>query len=1045
MRSLSSFHLPSLTRIANWPSSRQVALAWTVWPLLACSLGGSQALAQGGSAVPTLAITRHALQNNGRIEGSCQQLTGEGVNLNSGAVFTGDFLVPGTPTVQLNGSPTWSGQQTSTGSASPTGYTITVNSGVQMRYLVKRTDPVTLATVATPPSPAGTRQVTINSASDVSNIGSWTTVKDLTLNSNAGSVTVPAGTYGTFNASNSNNTGFVFGTAGATTASVYNLQALTLNSNSRLTAVGPVVINVAGQVLVNSNTAIVGSTSNSGWLQLNDAGAGVTLNSGSVIYGAVNAPAGTINVNGKIAGKATCNQLTVNSGGVITAAVVPNQAPVVTAGSAQTITLPANAALTGTVTDDGLPAGAAVTSTWTKSSGPGTVTFANAAAPPTTASFSAAGTYVLQLSASDTQLTGSATVTITVNAANKAPVVSAGNNQTISLPASASLAGSVSDDGLPTGAAVTSTWSKSSGPGTVTFGNAAAAQTTASFSVAGTYVLQLSASDTQLSSNSTVTITVNPANKAPVVNAGAAQGITLPASASLTGTVSDDGLPTGATVTSAWSKVSGPGNVNFGNTAAPQTSASFSVAGTYVLQLSANDTQLSSSATVTITVNAANKAPVVNAGATQTITLPAAASLAGSVSDDGLPSGATVTSTWSKSSGPGTVTFGNAAAAQTTASFSVAGTYVLQLSANDTQLSSSATVTITVNAANKAPVVNAGATQTITLPAAASLAGSVSDDGLPTGAVVTSTWTKVSGPGNVTFGNAAAPQTTASFSVAGTYVLQLSASDTQLSSNATVTITVNPQNHPPTVAAGAAQTIRLPAAATLSGTATDDGLPAGSHLSVTWSQVSGPGAATFSAANATSTQASFSAAGAYVLRLSASDTQLSSTSDVTITVLPANQAPVVNAGSAQTITLPGNATLTGTVSDDGLPTGATVTAVWSKVSGPGAVTFANPASAQTSASFDKDGAYVLQLSASDTQLTGSANVTITVKLSNQPPVVAAGAAQTITLPASATLAGSVTDDGLPQGATVKIHLGQVERTGQRGFRQPRRGADDRPL
>ena len=94
-----------------------------------------------------------------------------------------------------------------------------------------------------------------------------------------------------------------------------------------------------------------------------------------------------------------------------------NQAPVVRAGTNQTITLPSTATLAGSATDDGLPAGSTLTVTWTKNSGPGTVTFANSHAVSTTASFSAAGTYVLTLTASDTQLTSSANVTITVNAA----------------------------------------------------------------------------------------------------------------------------------------------------------------------------------------------------------------------------------------------------------------------------------------------------------------------------------------------------------------------------------------------------------------------------------------------------------------------------------------------------------------------------------------------------------------------------------------------------------------------------------------------------
>src|SRR5262249_45568804 len=92
---------------------------------------------------------------------------------------------------------------------------------------------------------------------------------------------------------------------------------------------------------------------------------------------------------------------------------------------------------------------------------------------------------------------------------NQAPVVSAGSNQTITFPAAANLAGTASDDGLPNPpGSLTTTWSKLSGPGTVNFANASALNTTATFSSTGTYVLQLSASDSALSSSGTVTITV---------------------------------------------------------------------------------------------------------------------------------------------------------------------------------------------------------------------------------------------------------------------------------------------------------------------------------------------------------------------------------------------------------------------------------------------------------------------------------------------------------------------------------------------------------
>ena len=65
---------------------------------------------------------------------------------------------------------------------------------------------------------------------------------------------------------------------------------------------------------------------------------------------------------------------------------------------------------------------------------------------------------------------------------------------------------------------------------------------------------------------------------------------------------------------------------------------------------------------------APNAPPVADAGADQIVTLPASALLTGSVIDDGL-GGAPVTTTWSNTSGPGTVTFGNPAALSSTAAF----------------------------------------------------------------------------------------------------------------------------------------------------------------------------------------------------------------------------------------------------------------------------------------------------------------------------------------------------------------------------------------
>ncbi len=101
---------------------------------------------------------------------------------------------------------------------------------------------------------------------------------------------------------------------------------------------------------------------------------------------------------------------------------------------------------------------------------------------------------------------------------------------------------------------------------------------------------------------------------------------------------------------------------------------------------------------------------------------------------------------------------------------------------------------------NLAPVVDAGPDLTSSvhdLPAVLTLNGSVSDDGLPIGGTLTSTWSVVSGTGSVTFGNIHAATTAATFSDTGLYLLQLTANDSSLSSTDTVVVAINRQNRPP--------------------------------------------------------------------------------------------------------------------------------------------------------------------------------------------------------------------------------------------------------
>lgn len=195
-------------------------------------------------------------------------------------------------------------------------------------------------------------------------------------------------------------------------------------------------------------------------------------------------------------------------------------------------------------------------------------------------------------------------VTVAGQAVNQPPIVNAGAAKTVyalSLPATVSLNGSVIDDSLAL--PLTIGWSKSSGPGNVTFTPSTAATTSASISAAGNYVMRLNANDTQYSVNSDVNVTV----LRPVVNAGADIVVNSPtavstnnrATASLTGTQS--GFTTPAL---GWSKVGNnpTGTVNFTPANALATTASFPATGTYTLRLTGTEVGYSTTDDVNVTV-----------------------------------------------------------------------------------------------------------------------------------------------------------------------------------------------------------------------------------------------------------------------------------------------------------------------------------------------------------------------------------------------------------------------------------------------------------
>ncbi|RXK55068.1 hypothetical protein ESB00_03980 [Oleiharenicola lentus] len=272
------------------------------------------------------ALVRHAPTLNGRVEGSVQVLTAESVTFNSSANVTGDLLLPGTPTVQLNGNVVYGGTVEGLGVATPTSHKVMLNTGSRLGHVIRRTDPVALPSVGKPPQPTGTRSVSLNSPGQ--SPGDFSTLKNLTLNSNVGHIVVPPGTYGNFNANAGS--GFTLGVVGDTAPALYHFQNLTLNSNSSFTVIGPVVVTVDGGFSTNAD---MGASGHSEWLQLRIAGGGLSVNGSRTVHAFLKAPDGTLTLNGgsRFVGAVSCDRLIVNSSAVLQ--LVPpavNQLPSVT-------------------------------------------------------------------------------------------------------------------------------------------------------------------------------------------------------------------------------------------------------------------------------------------------------------------------------------------------------------------------------------------------------------------------------------------------------------------------------------------------------------------------------------------------------------------------------------------------------------------------------------------------------------------------------------------------------------------------------------------
>lgn len=570
---------------------------------------------------------------------------------------------------------------------------------------------------------------------------------------------------------------------------------------------------------------------------------------------------------------------------------------------------------------------------------------------------------------------------------NTAPVVNAGPDLTVIASKPAILKGSVSDDGRPA-SPPSVRWKKVKGPGTVTLTNDTSADTSASFSAPGEYVLQLTASDSELTASDEATVYVTPSNSAPTANAGNDYVARVTETVRLSGNASID--PDGDALTYSWRLVSVPAGSS-ATLAGPMTATPTFVIdrpGTYVASLVVDDGALASDPD-TVTVTTENTPPVANAGPDQTAPVATTITLDATGSSD--VDGDALTYQWAIKSAPlgSGVALSDPSAVQPTFVIDQPGSYVLQLVVKDGAAVSEPD-TVVVSTVNSAPVANAGADQTAFVTQTVTLHGEHSSD--VDGDALTFAWTIVSAPSGTSAVLTNPTSVTPSFVVdrPGTYVVRLTVNDGTVT-GAPDTVTITTANSAPVANAGADQSTLVNQTVALDGSGSTD--VDRDPLTYAWSLVSVPAGSSASLSDPTAVAPTFVAdrPGTYVAQLVVSEPNAVSAPD-TVTITTLNSAPVANAGLDLTVVAGQMALLSGAASSD--VDGDPLAFQWSFTSVPAgsSAVLANSTSAGPSFIVDRPGTFVVQLIVNDGTV-NSAPDTVVINTANSAPVANAGADQ----------------------------------------------------
>lgn len=614
-------------------------------------------------------------------------------------------------------------------------------------------------------------------------------------------------------------------------------------------------------------------------------------------------------------------QLTV---GDVNGAPVPGLigAPVVDEGTAL--------AFTATATDPDLPAN---TLTWSLVGAPpgATIDAATGAFSWTPTEAQGAGQYAFTVRVTDNgspALFADASVNVTVNEVNAAPVVSAIPDQQIDEASTLSLTASGSDSDLPVN---TLTWSLAGAPAGMaidpTTGTITWTPSEADGPSVHTVVVRLTDSGASaLYGEVSFQVTVREVNDSPVLAAVSSQTVDEGTTLTLAMAATDADLPANRLT---WSLVGAPAGATIDSTTGALTWTPNGQQGgsTYSFTVHVVDDgtlALSADQTVQVVVRDLNASPVVAAIPDQVVDELTALSLTASGSDADLPAQQL---TWSLIGAPVGMSIDPAtgAIAWTPAEADGPGTVTVTVRLTDngpSPLFSETTMKVTVGEVNVAPVMAALASQNVDKGALLSFSASATDADLPANQL---TWSLVGAPPGASIDTqSGAVSWTPTAQQVGTHTFTVHVVDDgtpAASADQSVTVVVRDFNQAPAITAIADQQIDELTALTVNAAGSDPDQPA---QQLTWSLVGAPSGMTIDAGTGVISWTPSEADGPTVVTVTVRLTDDGSPAlfgemTMKVTVSDVNAAPVLAAITALSVSAGDTARFTATASDADLP------------------------------------------------------------------------------------------------------------------------------